>query len=84
MSKDRSLVRASDIGAWAFCRRAWFLAQVKEVAHQRPEVLAAGSDAHRRHGQQVVQAARWRAVGWWLVGAGAVLLVLAAIAWNLG
>jgi hypothetical protein len=81
VGKDRSLVRASDIGAWAYCRRAWFLAQVKGVAHQRPEVLAAGSDAHRRHGQRVMQAGRARNAGLWLVVAGVVLVVAVALLW---
>ncbi|HXF62475.1 MAG TPA: hypothetical protein VNK95_12720 [Caldilineaceae bacterium] len=76
MAKDRSLVRASDIGAWAYCGRAWFLAQVKGVAHQRPEALVAGTAAHRRHGRRVAQATRAQRIGWWLAGIGALLAAL--------
>jgi hypothetical protein len=79
MAKDRSLVRASDIGAWTYCRRAWFLAQVKQVPHQRPEALTAGTQAHRQHGARVVQAQRLQGAGVWLALAGIGVLALAAI-----
>lgn len=56
--KDRSLVRASDIGLWAFCQRAWWLANVKQVEHQNPAVLRRGSAMHLAHGQTVQRAQR--------------------------
>ncbi|MCC6167289.1 MAG: hypothetical protein IT329_08690 [Caldilineaceae bacterium] len=79
--KDRSLVRASDLAAWAYCRRAWFLARIKQTPHQRPDVLERGVQAHRRHGQRVVQAARLQRVGWALAGAGLLLLLSGAALW---
>lgn len=54
--KDRSLVRASDIGLWAFCQRAWWLANVKQVEHQNPAILQRGSAMHLAHGQTVQRA----------------------------
>ncbi len=82
MAKDRSLVRASDIGAWAYCRRAWYLAQVRGVPHARPEMLQQGTQAHNRHGQQVRRAGQMQRIGVWLVIAGLVMvgLLVAAIA----
>jgi hypothetical protein len=79
MGKDRSLVRASDIGAWTYCHRAWWLAQVKQVAHQQPEVLVAGAAAHRRHGRQVALAHRAELAGRWLAITGAVVVALAVL-----
>ena len=79
MAKDRSLVRASDIGAWAYCRRAWYLAQVRGVAHARPELLQQGTQAHNRHGQQVRRAGQMQRVGLWLVIAGLVMVGLLII-----
>lgn len=76
MTKDRSLVRASDIGAWAFCRRAWYLANVRGVAHARPDVLQRGMEAHTQHGQQVRRAGAMQSVGLWLLIAGALMVVL--------
>lgn len=78
MTKDRSLVRASDIGAWTFCRRAWYLAHVKGVAHQRPEVLAQGTAAHAAHGRRVRRAGQAQIVGLILAGAGLLLALFAA------
>jgi hypothetical protein len=88
MAKDRSLVRASDIGAWAYCRRAWYLAQVRGVAHARPEVLQQGTQAHTQHGRQVRQAGQMQRVGIWLMMLGAVivglLVVIALMGWGSG
>lgn len=84
MAKDRSLVRASDIGAWAYCRRAWYLANVRGVAHARPEVLQRGNEAHLQHGKQVRRAGSMQRVGLWLALAGIGLLVLIALALWMG
>ena len=80
MAKDRSLVRASDIGAWAFCRRAWYLANVRGVPHARPELLQRGTEAHAEHGRQVRHAGKLQRAGIWLiiVGIGLVGLLVAA------
>lgn len=81
MAKDRSLVRASDLGAWAFCNRAWWLREVKGAAHDSPDVLDRGSAAHVAHGKQVQGARRLSTVGLILVAAGLVVLAL-LIAWQ--
>jgi hypothetical protein len=84
MAKDRSLVRASDIGAWAYCRRAWYLAQVRGVAHARPERLQAGTQAHAHHGQQVRRAGQMQRIGVWLVILGGVVIGLLVVAALMG
>jgi hypothetical protein len=72
MTKNRSFVRASEIGLWAFCQRAWWLAQVKGVPHRNPAVLQRGESAHRAHGRTLIRAQ-------WLYMAGLVLVVLALL-----
>lgn len=84
MAKDRALVRASDIGAWRYCHRAWYLAQVKQVAHARPERLAQGNVAHAAHGRRVRRAGQAQQVGLWLVGAGLLLALLVLAWWGIG
>jgi hypothetical protein len=80
MSKDRSLVRASDIGAWTFCNRAWWLAHVQKAEHEDPTVLVEGNRAHAVHGRSLLQAAWLRHlgvaffVGGFLLAAAALLL----------
>lgn len=83
MSKDRSLVRASDIGAWTFCQRAWWLAQVQKVAHQNPAVLLRGETAHQTHGRQVQRAHHLRRWGTALVALSLLLGALLLFAWLL-
>ena len=70
-SRPRPFIRASDVGRYAYCARAWWLATVKGVATDAPR-LAAGSEAHMRHGRRV-QSARWQV---WL---GLACLLLASI-----
>ena len=82
MPKDRSLVRASDLGAWAFCQRAWWLHQVKGAQHADPSVLAQGSAAHKAHGRQVQGARRLSRAGMILVTAGLAAVAL-LILWQL-
>ncbi len=84
MTKERSLVRASDIGAWAFCRRAWYLAHVRHVAHARPEVLTRGTAAHNQHGQQVRRAGTMQRIGLWLVIASVIWVGLLIVATFMG
>jgi hypothetical protein len=84
MAKERSLVRASDIGAWAFCHRAWYLAQVKGVAHARPERLAQGNVAHAAHGRQMRRAGQFQRVGLWLTLAALLLAAVTLLWWWVG
>ena len=79
MSKDRSLVRASDIGAWTFCNRAWWLANVQEAQHENPAQLDAGDRVHRAHGRALVQSTRLQRIGGWLLAIGMILSGLALL-----
>lgn len=73
MTKDRSLVRASDIGAWTFCNRAWWLANIQEAQHEHPAQLDAGDRTHRAHGRLLSQATRLQRWGGWLLALGMIL-----------
>ncbi|MBN1956539.1 MAG: hypothetical protein JW900_16030 [Anaerolineae bacterium] len=67
------IIRASEVGRYAFCARAWWLGSVEGRPSANWREMAAGETAHRRHGQRVqasVRLARW----------AYLLLILAAVA----
>jgi len=66
------LLRASEIGEYIYCRRAWWLRRVRGYSSANVRELAAGAAAHARHG-------RWVWIGVALRAAAALLLALAAI-----
>ena len=78
MAHKRTLVRASDLSAWAYCNRAWWLANVQGVAHQEPERLHHGTEAHARHGRTLARAQRLRQ-GALLILALALFMALVAL-----
>lgn len=84
MREDRSLVRASDIGLWATCHRAWWLAKVKNAPHRNEAVLTAGVAAHAAHGAQVQRAAvlQRAAVILLVLALGALALLALLIGWQ--
>jgi CRISPR/Cas system-associated exonuclease Cas4 (RecB family) len=48
-------IRASEIGTYLYCHRAWWYRQ-RGVEPQNTEELSAGTALHRRHGQKVFAA----------------------------
>jgi CRISPR/Cas system-associated exonuclease Cas4 (RecB family) len=69
------VIRSSDIGAYLYCRRAWwYRKQGVESANQAE--LAAGTELHAKHGRQVLASSITRAIG--LVLVMLALLMLAA------
>lgn len=65
------VIRASEVGEYVFCHRAWWLHQVQGHASENVRELAEGTARHARHGRQVSLAAALRAL--------ALLLLLAAL-----
>jgi CRISPR/Cas system-associated exonuclease Cas4 (RecB family) len=63
-------IRASEIGTYLYCRRAWWF-QKEGAPSQNQTELAGGSAFHRQHGRQVLYASLLRLAG--------MLLLLAAI-----
>ncbi len=47
------VVRASEIGEYVYCRRAWWLHHVQGHASANVQELAAGTTAHAGHGRLV-------------------------------
>jgi hypothetical protein len=69
-------VRASEIGTYLFCQRAWWYQKQGELSENQAE-LAGGSRYHRQHGRQVLRAGLLRAAAWALLTIGLALLAAA-------
>jgi CRISPR/Cas system-associated exonuclease Cas4 (RecB family) len=68
------IIRSSDIGAYLYCRRAWwYKKQGVESANQSE--LATGTELHVRHGRQVLASSISRAIGLVLLMIAFVMLV---------
>lgn len=64
------IVRASDIGNYLYCHRAWWYRKQGLESENKAE-LAAGTDLHRHHGRKVLLAGILRAL--------ALLFILVAL-----
>ncbi len=64
------IIRASEIGSYLYCRRAWRYRK-EGVESENQAELAAGTELHRQHGRKTLSALLWRTLG--------MILLLAAI-----
>ena len=66
------VIRASEIGEYVYCHRAWWLGRVKGVENANRAALDAGLVRHRAHGAQVQRSE-------WLQRAAVVLVLVAVV-----
>jgi CRISPR/Cas system-associated exonuclease Cas4 (RecB family) len=64
------IVRASEIGSYLYCHRAWWYRK-QGVKSENQAELATGTELHRRHGRKVLAAGLLRNLG--------MILLLAAL-----
>jgi CRISPR/Cas system-associated exonuclease Cas4 (RecB family) len=64
------IIRASDIGSYLYCRRAWRYRKDGVESENQVE-LAAGTELHRRHGLKTLSSSLLRILG--------MILLLAAV-----
>ena len=64
------IIRASDIGSYLYCRRAWRYRKDGVESENQAE-LAAGTELHRKHGLKTLSASLLRTLG--------LILLLAAV-----
>jgi hypothetical protein len=74
------VIRASEIGQYVFCHRAWWLGTVRGYRSVNEAALAAGTQAHARHGRTVAASQRWQRAGYALLALGGVLGAIALCA----
>jgi len=71
--KDDDVIRASELGQYAFCAKAWWLGSIEGVPSANVREMDAGTSMHERHGQAVQLSA-------WLSRAGMIFLLLGLLA----
>ena len=76
------VLRASEIGEYEYCSRAWWYKHVAKIAPggEAGGRLERGREEHRRHGQRVFVSARLRVIGAVLLLCGVLALGLALLA----
>lgn len=75
-------IRASELGEYSYCSRAWWYRHVIKIAPPAAgtsERLARGVQAHQQHGRQVARASALSMVGLVLALLGVLALVLALL-----
>lgn len=68
-------IKASDLGAYLYCRRAWWYQQ-QGYPSTNTKALAEGTRSHTRHGSQVITLGFLRVLGWLLLLAGIIAGVI--------
>ncbi len=70
------IIRASEIGEYLYCRRAWWLRHVQGIESANQTVMAEGTEAHAGHGRLVGAAAALRALALLLFAAELLLFLV--------
>ena len=76
-------IRASDIGSYLYCRRAWWYRLNGQESVNQAE-MAAGTDLHRQHGRKVLTAGLQRSLAFILLLVACVMLTAFGLLYFLG
>jgi CRISPR/Cas system-associated exonuclease Cas4 (RecB family) len=68
-------IRASEIGTFLFCKRAWWYQQ-QGIQSANQDAMASGTRLHQLHGRKVFAAGFLRLVGWLLLLAALILIAV--------
>ncbi|MGB8645915.1 MAG: hypothetical protein WCF84_11810 [Anaerolineae bacterium] len=71
-SREGRVIRASEIGEYVYCHRAWWLGRVVGIENANRAELEAGIARHQAHGRGVRRA-------FWLRRAALVLVLVAVV-----
>ncbi len=78
------VIRASEIGRYVYCARAWWLGSVQGLPSAHEREMAAGEAAHRRHGRGV-RASLWLSrLAYGVLLLAAVVGVVWLVSWLVG
>ncbi|HTP02185.1 MAG TPA: hypothetical protein VMJ64_12500 [Anaerolineales bacterium] len=68
------IIRASEIGTYLYCRRAWWYRR-QGIESENQSEMAQGTELHRQHGRRVVAAGLLQTAGYVLLLMGILLIV---------
>jgi CRISPR/Cas system-associated exonuclease Cas4 (RecB family) len=83
----KRVIRASEVGEYGYCARAWWyrhVARIEPADRETLRRLEAGTRAHRRHGRSVALSGVLSGVGLVLALLGALLLMAVFLRTALG
>ena len=75
MPPTKSTIRASEIGSFLYCQRAWSY-QRQGLASANIEEFDGGALVHERHGAQMRTTGRLRTFAYLLIGLALILLLI--------
>ena len=70
------IIRASEIGEYLYCRRAWWLHHVQGLESANGPVMAEGTEVHAGHGRLVGASAALRSLALLLLGAALLVFLI--------
>jgi CRISPR/Cas system-associated exonuclease Cas4 (RecB family) len=70
------VIRASEIGTYLFCKRAWWY-QLQGYSSENEDELIGGSEFHHQHGQVVAKSSRLKLSAF----VALILAILTAAVW---
>lgn len=73
---QEEIIRASEIGEYVHCERAWWLGRVQGVENANRALMEAGIERHHAHGQRVWRATMMQYAALLLAAIAFVALVL--------
>ncbi len=68
------VIRASEIGSYLYCRRAWWYRK-QGIESENQAEMAHGTELHRRHGRRVIAAGFLQVAGYALLLIAILLMV---------
>lgn len=69
------VIRASEIGAYLYCRRAWWYRK-QGIQSENQAEMANGTELHRQHGRKVIAAGFLQVAGYALLLIAVLLIVV--------
>ena len=72
------VLRASEVGEYAYCARAWWLHRVQGIESHNAAALQHGQQVHERHGRAVARFQMQRRLALALIGLALLAGLLAA------